>query len=400
MTSKHSVAVLQATSHYLGRKCPVSKKELAPGDQIVICHAKDEIVSWMGWPQLGGRCPYCGQVVSEWGSIGGPGERETAPKKKKPLTPILPRKRPEPITMPWRTIAIATIGLLVCAVSLLAFGVLRSTSEREATSTSIPQTVATSTSRLGTESSAGLATVANTVEVTSEPPTTIPSTPTRSPNPTATRASTPTRRPTHTSTPRPTSTPIPVLAYEPVSLGGGANASLDFQSPPRGDITLGGIPFQLSERVFKSQASPSPHNNHPTSILLSMNVSQAYRVHLLLNTGNGFNQFNGRVIGQVVAHCNGDSIPVTDLRLGREVREWHVADNVVSVASHARQVWSGTLADFPDLTGHIDMLSLDLPSACQNEKLTALEIIDSSATAVNSLDPALNLIGVTVEHYQ
>lgn len=192
----------------------------------------------------------------------------------------------------------------------------------------------------------------------------------------------------------------PVVAYQTIPLGTATNGSLDFTSPPTGNVTLGGVPFQLSESVFKSQASPSPNSGYPTSVLLSVDVSQAYRVHLLLNAGNGLNQFNGKTIGQVVAYCNGDSIPVTDLQLGQEVREWHVANNVVSTASRAHQVWSGALADFPDLTGHIDMLSLDLPGACQDGRLTAVEVIDSSASTVNSLDPALNLIGVTVEHYQ
>jgi len=128
-----------------------------------------------------------------------------------------------------------------------------------------------------------------------------------------------------------------------------------------------------------------------------MDVLQTCRVHLLLNTGNGFNQFNGRVIGRVVAYCDGASISVADLQLGRDVREWHIADNVVSTASRAQQVWSGALANFPNLTGHIDMLSLDLPSGCRSGRLTALEVIDSSTSTVNSLDPALNLIGITVE---
>jgi hypothetical protein len=46
------------------------------------------------------------------------------------------------------------------------------------------------------------------------------------------------------------------------------------------------------------------------------------------------------------------------------------------------------------------VLSLDLPGTCQSGTLNALEIVDSSATSVNALDPALNLIGVSVEYYQ
>ena len=77
-----------------------------------------------------------------------------------------------------------------------------------------------------------------------------------------------------------------------------------------------------------------------------------------------------------------------------------MADNVVSAASRPQQVWTGEIADFPGLTGHIDMLSLDLPESCQNGRLTALEIVDSSTETIGSLDPALNIIGITVEYYQ
>jgi hypothetical protein len=203
-------------------------------------------------------------------------------------------------------------------------------------------------------------------------------------------------------TPSPTATPTrePVLVYQQVPLGAAANATLDFESPPVGNITLGGVPYRLSGAVFKSQASPSSDSGYPTSVRLPVDVPQAHRVHLLLNTGNGLNRFNGRTIGQVVAYCDGVAVPVTDLQLGRDVREWHASHNVVSTASRAQQVWTGALAGFPNLTGYVDMLSLDLPDECRGGKLTALEIIDSSTSTVNSLDPALNLVGAKVEHYQ
>jgi len=193
----------------------------------------------------------------------------------------------------------------------------------------------------------------------------------------------------------------PVTKYHPLSLDSVSNALLtvDFLSPPTGDVTLGGVPFQLSARVFKSQASPAPDNSYPTRVSLPVDVPRASRLHLLLTTGNGFNRFAGMVIGEVMASCDGTWTSIADLQLGRDVREWHLADNVVSAAPRARQVWSGAIANFPDLTGHVDMLSLDLPAACRNGDLTGIEVIDNSTNTVNSLDPALNLTGVTVEYY-
>jgi len=224
--------------------------------------------------------------------------------------------------------------------------------------------------------------------------TPTPVTPTSTPWPTATRSS------DRIYVPTPNIAGL-AAAYYPVSLDSVSNALLtvDLLSPLAGDVTLGGVPFQLSARVFKSQASPAPDNSYPTRASLQVDVPRTSRLHLLLTTGNGFNRFAGMVIGEVMASCDGTWTPVADLQLGRDVREWHVADNVVSAAPRARQVWSGAITNFPDLTGHVDMLSLDLPAACRNGNLTGIEIIDSSTNTVNSLDPALNLIGVTVEYY-
>jgi hypothetical protein len=257
---------------------------------------------------------------------------------------------------------------------------------RPPTETTVPTAAATATALPPTET-----------PVPTTAPTATPPPPTRTPVPTAVPTAT---SPPPTAVPPPAPTLPPVVAYWPIPLGTAANGASDFLSPPVGAIALEGIPFQLSDREFKSQASPSPNNGYPTSASLTMDVPQAYRAHLLLTTGNGFNAFNGSVVGQVMAYCNGAGISLTDLVLGRDLREWHVAENVVSTASRVRQVWSGAIATFPDLNGHYDMLSLNLPDACRNGRLTRLDVIDSSANTVGSLDPGLNFVGVTVEYFQ
>ena len=201
--------------------------------------------------------------------------------------------------------------------------------------------------------------------------------------------------------PSPTYTPLPTppTLYRTIFLDTPpANASPDFLDPPVGDVWMGDVPFLLSRAIFKSQASSPPYADYPTRLLIQEKVPHALKVHLLMNTGNGFTEFEGKVVGQVVAYCDGTPEVVTNLRLGQEVREWHVADNTVFIAQRAHPVWSGSIAGTPRGTGHIDMLSLDLPTACREGTLTAIEIIDTSVETVGSLDPALNLFGVTVEY--
>ncbi len=190
--------------------------------------------------------------------------------------------------------------------------------------------------------------------------------------------------------------------YQPVPLTTAAHAPTDFAAPLIGPHILGGIPFELSGLIFKSQSVPAPNDAYPTGAFLEAAVSHPTRVHLLLNTGNGFTEFEGQIVGRVIARCGaaGDvsDEAIGDLQLGRDVREWHLAYNVVYDVERAAQVWTGALAGYPDLSGHMDLLSLDLPATCRESALKAIEIIDTSADTVGSLDPALNLFGVTVEY--
>ncbi len=212
--------------------------------------------------------------------------------------------------------------------------------------------------------------------------------------PTATRA--PSKAiPTATPTPPSTATPD-VVYHHPIPLNPPqANAGADLSMSPSGDVILGGIPFRLSGSVFKSQAATPFYATAPTSLLLEHNVPHAYRLYLLLNTGNGFNHFAGQTVGQVIAHCDGVPMLIALLRLGQEIREWHAGDNVISTAA-AQQVWSAPIAGAPGQMGYIDMLNFALPAECQNGALTAVQIVDTSVDTTGSLDPAFNLFGVTV----
>ncbi len=198
--------------------------------------------------------------------------------------------------------------------------------------------------------------------------------------------------------PLPPPTPF-TSTFHTIVLDSIANADSGFQSPPTGRVSLKEIPFDLSPRIFKSQAAPAPHAAYPTTAQLPVDVSNAYRLHLLLNTGNGFTQFSGKTVGEVAVTCDGVRTVIAQLKLGQDVREWNASSSeVVSTATRARLAWSGAIADAP-ATGYIDLLSLSLPTVCQQGRLSLIEIADTSDT-LGSLDPALNLTGVTVESRQ
>lgn len=246
---------------------------------------------------------------------------------------------------------------------------------------------------------------------TPTPPPTVTAAPSKTPSPIPTNSATPrntaTPAPTATMmpamTPLPSPTPSPASAtiliqayrYIPISLDAIHNATLDFADPPAGIQELGGIPFVIGSGVFKSQASTPPFDHYATRAILPVSVPQAQSIHLLINAGNGYNRFLNQIVGKVTVTCDNQTYLVRELELGRDLREWHTAANVVSQASAVIPVWEG--ATPAGALGFLDMLSLPMPPQCHNGVLTDIEISDDSVSSLNSLDPALNIAAITIE---
>jgi hypothetical protein len=205
----------------------------------------------------------------------------------------------------------------------------------------------------------------------------------------------------------PTVTIVPTLTqmYSKVSIDGIANSSSQFETLPLGDVTFDGVPFSLTKKMFKSQANPPPYDNFPISASLKLQIPHAYRIYLLLNSGDSYIQYKGKTIGRVFAYCDSTSILVSELILGKNIREWlNIGDKVVASASDVNEVWTGRPANADSLNnnwiGNIDMISVDLPQSCRDIGITEIEIDDITTSSVNSLDPNLNLIGITIEYYK
>ena len=119
---------------------------------------------------------------------------------------------------------------------------------------------------------------------------------------------------------------------------------------------------------------------------------------MLLTAGNAFTRWQSKTVGRITLVFGDASSVEVPLVLGKNLREWHAADNVVSTAPGVRQVWQGPIAGYPDLTGTLDMLTIAVPAAQRNATLTQVEIRDTSSAEVGSMDPALSMWGVTVAH--
>jgi len=212
---------------------------------------------------------------------------------------------------------------------------------------------------------------------------------------------TPSPPPAPTDTPAPTPTPtLPPLVIEPVSIAPIANGvlSVDYAKPPTGRVELGGVTFDLDGRAFRSQASPAPNNTFPTSAALEVSLPRVERLFVLVTAGNAFRRFRDQTVGQIVLTFDTAPLYTVDLVLGKNLREWHRPDNVVNVAPETSEVWRGPIANFPNLVGHLDMLTIVLPADWHTATLTRIEFLDISEITVNSRDPAITVSGVAVEH--
>lgn len=118
----------------------------------------------------------------------------------------------------------------------------------------------------------------------------------------------------------------------------------------------------------------------------------------MLTGGNTRRIYNNQVIGQIVLRFDNNLSAQVDLAPGWNLREWKIYGdhNVTWIEDmHTEQVWCGANRHDNGL-GVIDMLTVPVPEDLSDRRLTAVEIVDRSAETVGSLDPAINIIGISV----
>ena len=242
------------------------------------------------------------------------------------------------------------------------------------------------------------------VSPTMKPATVVP-TDTATVPPTATLAPT-TAVPTATEPPPSTSTPVPptptvvfVAHAYPISIVNFANASTEsgYETPPLGDVTLEGVLFDLpgGQNSVTTQAEPLPDN--PTLLTIPLQIDRPQRVHLLLTGGDLYSEYLNRRLGSVRLRFASGATQDEQLVAGYNLREWKLRDQTTvatTTAPNVREVWRTPSDDGG--TGIIDMLTIEIASDEQSSTLVSVEVVDTSVQDTGSLDPAINLIGLTV----
>ena len=166
--------------------------------------------------------------------------------------------------------------------------------------------------------------------------------------------------------------------------------------PPLGDVTLSGVRFSLGQgESITTQAAPLPGN--PQSVSLPVDAQGPEAIYLLITGGDLFSRFVGQTVGRVRLVFADGRAHTVDLVAGQNLREWKHMGDVInqSTSPTLTEVWRS--ANRHDASAAvIDMLTVAVPPELSRGKLVRVDVTDLSAETVNDLDPALNILGLSV----
>jgi len=178
----------------------------------------------------------------------------------------------------------------------------------------------------------------------------------------------------------------PATTYFPIALGPQATIPLSswYQNPPTGAVTLGGVPFNLTNFTLLFQGQ---------STAITTSVQRANAAYLLLNSAWTFAQYTGQTAGKVRLTFSDGTIQETPLVVGGNIREWEFGLNWTAntlTNPSATNVWTGLAAPgMGGATAGIDMLRIPISTSAT---LTGVTVTNTAAFST----PWITLRGLTV----
>jgi hypothetical protein len=208
-------------------------------------------------------------------------------------------------------------------------------------------------------------------------------------------------RPIATSLLTPTSPALPSTSAEqivvvPLAVVANAGTNDGYVDPPQGNVVFSRVNFYLGQgESATTQAASLPAN--PTRVSLPVNTTSPEAVYLLLTGGNLSSRFAGQTVGRVRLVFDDGRVHTVDVVAGHNLREWkHYGDVLTRTTSpDLTEVWRGANRFDPG-PAVIDMLRVAVPAELQSGHMVAVEVLDLSTETVGDLDPALNVLGLSI----
>ena len=136
----------------------------------------------------------------------------------------------------------------------------------------------------------------------------------------------------------------------------------------------------------------------PTLVKVDANNLAVTKAHILLQAGQGSTEYAGQKIGEFVIIFADGYAYGEPLILGENIRDWRSAMPETYVnsatATNLQEAWRGKEGN---TDGRIDLLTITLPDALQNQPVREIQLIDTSAQTVGSINPCIHLIAITFE---
>lgn len=193
--------------------------------------------------------------------------------------------------------------------------------------------------------------------------------------------------------------------------------------PPQGKVSLGNIPFELPDKIrskntiFQSQRRLLSFLT--TECALNVEIPKPSKIYLLLNAdylynnseGNLHRDFEGEVVGTITLEFSSGAVHEIPLTAWENIRSIVVPDEdkeefsqikITDGDIQIRNVWVEQQIRTDgsknyDYWAWMDMISIPLPEKFLFDTLVKITLRDTSVANVNSQDPSLVLVGITVE---
>ena len=196
---------------------------------------------------------------------------------------------------------------------------------------------------------------------------------------------------------QPTALPIPdTPIYTTINWQGQGDYNSQNLELPSGASELFGIPFLTGWTLTTSSGSIQ----NPASYTFDVNVPNPAHVYVLIQSGWGYNQFANKQIGYIRLEYQDGTLTDVPLVLGYNIRDWvrepnHTVSVITATSPDLQEAWRGrTVAG---QLGGIDLLTIQIPTTKQNSTLRSVSFVDTTETTTSSLDPAMHIVGMTIE---
>jgi len=217
-----------------------------------------------------------------------------------------------------------------------------------------------------------------------------------------------------TPTQKPTTVLVPsVPTFSQVDLRPIANWPIDYLvNPLSGSVSFANIPFTiLTGEKSNFQTQHGLLMELPTQGKVEVNIDRPIAIHILLNAEYLYNNIPGYKVGEIdLSFVNGSTLntPIIAYQSVRDAWEYESkADDALSSQQPMsapldgiewRNVWvENQMRGGEPAKAYIDMLTIFVTEPLASSTLTSITIKDTSVDTVESTEPSLRVMGITVE---